>query len=360
MFIRRTLALVLAIIWLVSPSALVIAQDDAWKLHLDAGIEAFIKGDYADAETRISSALEEAEKFGSHDPRLATTLNALGEVYRAQGDYAAAEPLHKRALAIREKALGPDDAAVAQSLSNLAETYRAQGRIAEAEQLRKRASAIQERASAQVRLWDSYIAAGKAAYSRGDYAEAEKQNQAALNVSEGFGSQDPRLATSLNNLAVIYVAQGRYAVAESLHKRSLAIREKALGPEHPDAAQSLNNLAELYRTQGRYADAEPLYERSLAILEKTLGPEHPDVAASLNNLAALYQTPGGYAEAEPFYKRALAIWEKALGPEHPTVAESMENYASLLRQTGRDIKAAELETLAKAIRAKHAEEILAN
>jgi hypothetical protein len=45
---------------------------------------------------------------------------------------------------------------------------------------------------------------------------------------------------------------------EQLHKRSLAIREKALGPDHPDVANSLNNMASLYHAQGRYADAEPL------------------------------------------------------------------------------------------------------
>ena len=39
---------------------------------------------------------------------------------------------------------------------------------------------------------------------------------------------------------------------------------------------------------GRYAEAEPLYERALAIREKALGPDHPDVATSLNNLAVLY------------------------------------------------------------------------
>ncbi len=38
---------------------------------------------------------------------------------------------------------------------------------------------------------------------------------------------------------------------------------------------------------GRYDEAEPLYKRSLAIREKALGPEHPDVAASLENYAAL-------------------------------------------------------------------------
>ncbi len=38
-----------------------------------------------------------------------------------------------------------------------------------------------------------------------------------------------------------------------LLSRALAIREKALGPEHPDVATSLNNLALLYDDQGRYA-----------------------------------------------------------------------------------------------------------
>ena len=99
------------------------------------------------------------------------------------------------------------------------------------------------------------------------------------------------MATSLNNLAELYHAQGQYAQAEPLYKRALAIREKALGPDHPDVATSLNNLAALYRAQGQYAQAEPLFKRSLAIREKALGPDHPDVATSLNNLAKLYSRP---------------------------------------------------------------------
>ena len=63
---------------------------------------------------------------------------------------------------------------------------------------------------------------------------------------------------------------------DNLLKRSLAILEKALGPDHPDVAVSLNNLGELYRAQGRYAQAEPLYKRSLAIWEKVkLKPRVP-------------------------------------------------------------------------------------
>ncbi len=48
--------------------------------------------------------------------------------------------------------------------------------------------------------------------------------------------------------------------------------------------------AALYQAQGKYAEAEPLYKRALAIDEKALGPEHPNVANDLSNLAILYQT----------------------------------------------------------------------
>ena len=53
---------------------------------------------------------------------------------------------------------------------------------------------------------------------------------------------------------------GRYAQAEPLLKRSLQIRETKLGPDHPDVATTLNNLALLYKKTGRYAEAEPLYQ----------------------------------------------------------------------------------------------------
>ena len=74
-------------------------------------------------------------------------LNNLAALYCTQGQYAQAEPLYKRALAIWEKALGPDHPDVATSLNNLAELYGTQGQYAQAEPLYKRALAIDEKAS---------------------------------------------------------------------------------------------------------------------------------------------------------------------------------------------------------------------
>ena len=70
------------------------------------------------------------------------------------------------------------------------------------------------------------------------------------------------------------------------------------------------NLASLYQAQGNYADAEPLYRRSLAINEKVLGPEHPDVAQSLENYAALLRKTGRADEAVEMEARAKAIRAK--------------------------------------------------
>ena len=52
---------------------------------------------------RISSALEIVEKaFGPDHPYAAASLNNLAGLYRTQGRYTEAEPLHQRVLEILE------------------------------------------------------------------------------------------------------------------------------------------------------------------------------------------------------------------------------------------------------------------
>ena len=190
--------------------------------------------------------------------------------------------------------------------------------------------------------------------AQGRYVDAEAFSKRSLAIREkALGPDHPDVAASLNSLAAMYQVQGRYADAEPLYKRSLAIREKALGPGNPYLAESLNNLAVLYKAQGRYVDAEAFLKRSLAIREKALGPDHPDVAASLDSLANVYGAQGShYADAEQLYKRSLAIWEKALGPDHPDVAASLNNLASLYIKHGRSADAEPLLKRSLAIKEK--------
>ena len=80
-----------------------------------------------------------------------------------------------------------------------------------------------------------------------------------------------------------------------------------LGPQHPDVAVSLSNLALLYHAQGRYAEAEPLHQRALAICEAVLGPLHPTVATLLGNYATLLRVTDRSEEAEKLETRAQTI-----------------------------------------------------
>jgi tetratricopeptide (TPR) repeat protein len=312
---------------------------------------------FATAEPLYQRALAIWEKaLGPQHPDVARSLNNLAELHVNQGKYAEAEPRYQRALAIREEELGPEHPDVATSLNNLAVLYRKQGKYAEAEPLYQRALAIWEKALGpehpDVATSLHNLAALYA--KQGKYAEAESRYQRALTISEkALGPGHPDVAGSLNNLAVLYASQGKYTEAEPLYQRALAIWEKALGSEHPDVARSLNNLAVLSAKQRSYGKAELLHRRALTIREKALGPEHPDVARSLNNLAELYANEAKFVEAEPLYQRALAIWEKALGQEHPDLATLLGNYASLLCKTGREMQARPLNAHAKAISEKN-------
>ena len=144
--------------------------------------------------------------------------------------------------------------------------------------------------------------------------------------------------------------QLQYSEAAKVAEEALTVAEKTFGPNHPYMAASLNNLAMVYQAQGRYAKAQPLYKRLLKIREKAFGKDHPDVAQSLSNLAGAYQAQGKYSEDEPLYKRALAIVEKTIGPEHPHVAATCENMAELCRQIGREDEAGRFEARARRIR----------
>ena len=135
--------------------------------------------------------------------------------------------------------------------------------------------------------WYEVSKAGLRAADEGRFDDAEALFREALQLSEEYSDGDPRQATSVNNLAYILHAQGRYLAAEPHYRESLAMREAALGPDHPDVAQSCNNLAELYRVLGRYPDAEPLHQRALEIREAAFGAKHPEVAQTLNNLGVL-------------------------------------------------------------------------
>jgi tetratricopeptide (TPR) repeat protein len=188
--------------------------------------------------------------------------------------------------------------------------------------------------------WRDKMAAAMNAHRSRAYGAAEVRLKAALEMAEGFGPEDPRLAETLLALSTVYFDQDRYAEAQGPLERAVGMLERdrgrLLGP-------ALIALAQVHTRQGNYEAADGIYVRALASMEETRGPDHQDVARVLVNLAGLRVGSGRYEEAEPFYRRALAIQEEALGPKHPDVARLVESYAGLLRLTGRAAEAEAME-----------------
>lgn len=101
------------------------------------------------------------------------------------------------------------------------------------------------------------------------------------------GTNEEWLARYLRSTVNTLKKQGHYRQAIPLQQKALAITERLCGAKHPHVATSLNNLAVLYEQQGDTTTAKPLYERSLAIREKVLGTEHPTTQIVAKNYAGL-------------------------------------------------------------------------
>src|SRR5262245_41018611 len=79
--------------------------------------------------------------------------------------------------------------------------------------------------NAQSTHWEHYMAEGAKAYQNGQETDAEMFYLAAREDVENAGPEDPRLAATLNALAVLYHTQRKYAQAEPLYQRVLQLLE---------------------------------------------------------------------------------------------------------------------------------------
>ncbi|KAJ5344404.1 TPR repeat protein [Penicillium brevicompactum] len=165
---------------------------------------------------------------------------------------------------------------------------------------------------------------------------AEQMYQRALAGREkALGADHTSTLQTVDDLGILYRAQGKLDQAEQMHQRALAGREKALGVDHTSTLQTVHNLGFLYWNQGKLDQAEQMYQRALAGREKVLGPDHTSTLSTVNNLGILYWQQGRLDQAEQMYQRALAGFEKALGADHTSTLESVDNLGIIYRDQGK-------------------------
>ncbi len=163
---------------------------------------------------------------------------------------------------------------------------------------------------------DTYLAA---------YDRALSYYQKVLRNAQQYGENHPDVATSYNNMGLVYDAQGDYAKALEYHNKALKIRLATFGENHPDVATSYNNMGLVYYSQGDYAKALEYYNKALKIWLAIFGENHPNVATSYNNMGMVYYAQGNYAKTLKYHNKALEIRLAIFGEKHPDVTISYNN-----------------------------------
>lgn len=158
--------------------------------------------------------------------------------------------------------------------------------------------------------WEQLVDYGEKLLAAGRAAEAEKPMVAATGMAKKFGPLDPRLASSYDNLGLVYQKLGRSKEAERLFLEALAIDKQIFGRKHATVSRDMLNLGILYTETGRYADAEAFFKVAIAIDEEMGDAEHPYVAIDLENYAALLRKTNRAAEAARLEARVKHINDK--------------------------------------------------
>lgn len=148
---------------------------------------------------------------------------------------------------------------------------------------------------------------------------------AACFLSSAAAAQQRSALSQIELQANELVNQGRYAEAEQLYRRMLAIAKRDYPDEPATAGAALSDLAGLYSTMGRATEAESMAREALHIVEKTTpgdwGRYH---LQSL--LGAILTAEKRYADAEPLlvsgYDGLVQRIATIPNPDKPDVADA--------------------------------------
>jgi tetratricopeptide (TPR) repeat protein len=187
-------------------------------------------------------------------------------------------------------------------------------------------------------------------YKEGKFEEAIPLAKRVLAIREQqVQANDPLVADSLGNLAMLYMARKKLDDAESLLQRALLIYEQTPGGNALVLAKTLDSLAHVHLFKSDIREAEKYYLRALSVKEKALSPDHEEILYSLNNLVDFHVNNRDYAAANEMLQRIISIKEQKLGPSDTQVGRLLERMACLMYRNKDNLEAEKVEARANHI-----------
>ncbi|MEX2218523.1 MAG: tetratricopeptide repeat protein [Phycisphaerales bacterium] len=204
-------------------------------------------------------------------PDVANSLNSLAVLYYYQDEFAQAEPLFKRVIAIYEKAYGPDHPDLLSFRGNLAALYRSQGRL-----------------DKSVPLFEEVLKAQEVKLGRQHPNTLRNVAQLGANYRDAG-----RLAEAIPLLEEAYRASNHHSPRSWVGVELLDAYSRAADPSKPEST----------------ARAMALVQELLGAARATLPKDSPELAGQLALFGPHLLTLKAWDEAEPLIREALTTRE---------------------------------------------------
>jgi tetratricopeptide (TPR) repeat protein len=302
---------------------------------------------YAEAERTLRTALEAHPRDTG---KLAAVLNALGDLLNRQARLAEARGNFAAALKISSQ---PSENRV-NALIGLADVDRCMRRWQASIGQSNEALALARDMNNPTLEALALLVLGDTWSDTGDWARAEPLLKRALAIFERSSRDGPQHAATLTSLGVVYVHEGKNALAEDAFNRALSKDTNAADSFGPVVHQF---LATLLATERRFGEAGEFAARAYDLARSVFGEDNPQVASALEAMAFVEEQAGNPDKAEHHYAEALRIMRKHDILDSTGGVEIMTRYAIVLRKLhrGREAKSvsAELKTFRSAAQPAH-------
>jgi serine/threonine-protein kinase len=274
---------------------------------------------FDEAERFVRDGLEMSRRvLASDDPAIARATTALGLVLEERGAYPEAIATLEEAARLHSAR----QAASADLAATLRELFNSQfyaGNFATAEDIGHRVLAMTRQVSGDrhALVAEDLINLGAVRYERGQYAEAERYYRDALVITEGwYGAEHFKTGSNLTMLGRSLQMQQRLDDASELLRRAVAIQERVFGPVHPRVASAVNDLGAVALRRGHFDEAEAAFRRMSDIYTSVYGTKHYLIGIAVSNIGSVYTARQDHLRAEPFYREAVAMYEATQGAQH--------------------------------------------
>lgn len=188
-----------------------------------------------------------------------------------------------------------------------------------------------------------YSALGNQQLQMGNLKESLEFHQKAFSIRiEIFGEKNTKIASSYQQIALVYQNEGNLEKAQELFEKSLDIRLKIFGLKHPATATVMNLLGSVYEEKGLLDLAYDKKKKALEIRQETIGEEHPDFAISLIHFANLLEKMCNFPTALDYLKKAVVILTKHYGNFNKALIMPYFSLSKIYKELGDMEKAEEI------------------